>query len=68
MEPNLITINTQTLTRPKRTLSAYNLFYRFKRQTVLKAVARGVVDKEEITRLIKAAPGTEYEPEATIES
>ena len=31
-------------------------------------MARGVVDKEEITRLIKAAPGTEYEPEATNES
>ncbi|KAL7529807.1 hypothetical protein ACHAXR_003166 [Thalassiosira sp. AJA248-18] len=53
------------LTRPKRPLSAYNLFYRFKRQKVLNAISLGNVSKDVITSLVQAAPGMEdYDPAA----
>ena len=48
-------------TKPKRALSAYNLFFRFKRDKVLAACenAKNKPSKEVINRLILAAPGLE---------
>jgi len=48
--------------KPKRPLSAFNLFYRFKRQKVLKALAAGAdaSDKDTICELITAVPGLEH--------
>jgi len=48
--------------RPKRPLSAYNLFYRFKRAKILKAHNDGDESKETIVRLINAIPGLEDYP------
>ena len=52
--------------KPKRPLSAFNLFYRFKRQKVLDALSTGTIAKcdieECITRLVKASPGLEDRP------
>lgn len=45
--------------RPKRPLTSYNLFYRFKRSLVLKAHEGGDFSKETINRLITAVPGLE---------
>ncbi|KAL7537834.1 hypothetical protein ACHAXR_008107 [Thalassiosira sp. AJA248-18] len=50
--------------KPKRPLSAFNLFYRFKRQQVLDAVSDNA-DKDSICRLVDAAPGLEHTPAAT---
>lgn len=48
------------LSRPKRPLSAFNLFYRFKRQKVLTALAADAsLDKETLCALVAAAPGME---------
>ena len=49
--------------KPKRPLSAFNLFYRYKRQHIirlLKSNAEGSVDKDTVRRLIKTPPGLEY--------
>lgn len=51
-------------TKPKRPLSAFNLFYRFKRQKVLDAISsrdngNGKIGKDDISRLIEAPPGLE---------
>ena len=49
--------------KPKRPLSAFNLFYRYKRQHIirlLKSNAEGSVDKDTIRHLIKCPPGLEY--------
>ena len=56
--PTITTVNT----RPKRPLSAFNLFYRFKRQQVLHALASNDnnLGMEEISRLIEAPPGLEH--------
>eukprot|EP00579_Thalassiosira_antarctica_P033131 CAMPEP_0202002726 /NCGR_PEP_ID=MMETSP0905-20130828/8496_1 /ASSEMBLY_ACC=CAM_ASM_000554 /TAXON_ID=420261 /ORGANISM="Thalassiosira antarctica, Strain CCMP982" /LENGTH=418 /DNA_ID=CAMNT_0048559713 /DNA_START=57 /DNA_END=1313 /DNA_ORIENTATION=+ len=49
--------------KPKRPLSAFNLFYRFKRQKVLDVLAVGTtLDKAAICGLVTAAPGLEYYP------
>ena len=50
------------LIKPKRPLSAYNLFYRYKRQKILEALASGgsAVDKDIICRLVTTAPGLEH--------
>ena len=49
----------KTLTKPKRPLSAYNLFYRFKRAKILEAHNAGDDSAETINRLISAVPGLE---------
>ena len=48
--------------RPKRPLSSYNLFYRFKRLKLLEAYDRGETSKEATRRLIAATPGLESYP------
>lgn len=45
--------------RPKRPLSAYNLFYRFKREKIVKVQATGNEDIEIIRQIIMAPPGLE---------
>ena len=47
------------LVKPRFPLSAYNLYYRFKRQKVSELVATGVRDTDAIARLILASPGAE---------
>mmetsp|Transcript_12112 Transcript_12112/g.20986 ORF Transcript_12112/g.20986 Transcript_12112/m.20986 type:complete len:458 (-) Transcript_12112:385-1758(-) len=54
-------------TKPKRPLSAFNLFYRYKRQKILEAIANGKADKEHIAGLVEATPGLENDPRATEE-
>jgi len=48
--------------RPKRPLSSYNLFYRFKRDKILEARKNGDESLETINRLIAAVPGLEDHP------
>eukprot|EP01083_Nonionella_stella_P012509 35491_1 len=48
--------------KPKRPLSAYNLFYRFKRSKILQAHDTGGYTKETIHRLIMSPPGLEDHP------
>lgn len=53
-----------TVPKPKRPLSSFNLFYRFKRRKLLEFIAAGratgkKVDKAEIERIVTAAPGLE---------
>jgi len=52
--------------KPKRPLSAFNLFYRFKRQMVLHAISHSNADKGVITRLVNALPGLEHHHGSTI--
>lgn len=49
--------------KPKRPLSAFNLFYRYKRQHIIRLITsnpEGSVDKDTVRRLIKTPPGLEY--------
>ena len=60
--PTMTPINT--IPKPKRPLSSFNLFYRFKRRKLLEFIAAGrekgsKVDKAEIERIVTAAPGLE---------
>ena len=58
---NLKTDKEANTERPKRTLSSYNLFYRYKRSKILdlEANKRGIYSEETINRLITAMPGLE---------
>mmetsp|Transcript_18999 Transcript_18999/g.40067 ORF Transcript_18999/g.40067 Transcript_18999/m.40067 type:complete len:521 (-) Transcript_18999:92-1654(-) len=58
----------KTIEKPKRPLSAYNLFYRFKRSKVVEATKNGSESKEEITKLITAVPGLEEYPSVAMSS
>jgi len=49
--------------RPKRPLTAYNLFFRFKREKILGAHKSGDDSAEAINRLIEATPGLEDQPD-----
>lgn len=48
--------------KPKRPLSAYNLFYRFKRSKILAARENGGDSKENVERLVTAVAGLEEYP------
>jgi hypothetical protein len=45
--------------QPKHSLSAYNLFYRFKRSKITEAQMNGTCSREIIVRIITALPGLE---------
>jgi len=49
--------------RPKRPLTAYNLFFRFKREKILGAHKRADDSADSINRLIEATPGLEEQPD-----
>jgi len=49
---------TTTLTKPKRPLSSYNLFYRFKRQHIIELQSNNT-NKDQIMQLINQSPGLE---------
>ena len=57
---NASTIGTTTppLTKPKRPLSSYNLFYRFKRQHIIELQSNNA-NKDQIMQLIDQSPGLE---------
>jgi len=50
--------------RPRRPLSAYNLFYRFKRAKILESQNKGDGSKETIKQLIMVPSGLEDQPSA----
>ena len=45
--------------KPRRPLSAYNLFFRFKRQKILEACKDGDIDRAAAERIVKSTPGLE---------
>ena len=49
----------EAIVRPKRPLSAYNLFYRYKRSKLLKAYNAGDKTKATIIRITATTPGLE---------
>ena len=61
---SIIVNNTSTigaaapLTKPKRPLSSYNLFYRFKRQHIIELQSNNA-NKDQIMQLINQSPGLE---------
>jgi len=60
--PLLYNMNTnKKMEKPKRPLSAYNLFYRYKRILLLKLKVSND-DTEYITKLMTTPPGLDYHP------
>ena len=45
--------------KPKRPLTPYNLFYRFKRSKIIQANSAGINDKTSILRVVESIPGLE---------
>ena len=58
----MTTSNNKDGDRPKRPLSSYNLFYRFKRFKILESHDKGDHSSETIKQLITAIPGLEAYP------
>ena len=65
MSPTSIIVNNTStidaaapLTKPKRPLSSYNLFYRFKRQHIIELQSNNA-NKDQIMQLINQSPGLE---------
>ena len=56
--PNVTMMTMSLVPKPKRPLSAFNLFYRYKRQKVI-ALTDANNNKETITNLVNASPGME---------
>jgi len=66
MNPTTALITANDIQRPKRPLSAFNLFYRYKRQHIIRLLSSpsnsdGSVNEDAIRHLIETPPGLEEE-------
>ena len=66
MNPTTALITANDIQRPKRPLSAFNLFYRYKRQHIIRLLqspsnSDGSVNEDAVRRLIETPPGLEEE-------
>ena len=63
--PTTTAVIATTVKKPKRPLSAYNLFYRFKREKIVAAAKAGNDSPNDIINLVMSVPGLEdYLPES----
>jgi len=66
MNPTTALLTANDIQRPKRPLSAFNLFYRYKRQHIIRLLSSpsnsdGSVNEDAIRHLIETPPGLEEE-------